>query len=413
MPNSVTNRAEAPGSKLRKRSANLVILLGSLVVALLLAEAGFRVYAMSGTATATRLAAWDPYKVLVEPHGYRGYRQKPNSTFRYYNGTFASTNALGFRGPVVSIPKDPSVFRILLLGGSATHGWGVNDNETIDAYMRDLLRVRYPNRTIDVVNLAFDGYDSYQLLERLRSDAIQLQPDLIIVNTGINDVRNFRYDNLEDGDRRTLLWESTLKRIRKERELNRRTLWTRMKHVFYIARLPGILKQAMRTGKDKSIEKASENSFSTDAAEYFERNLRAIAEEAAELCVPLILSVAPSALESKYRPEERRAISYWLTNARVTQAYRDTLSRRMAELTRELGSSGAEVTFLSHNLEPSLFIDDAHLTSDGNRALALAFVGASAPFIEANRPGHASCGSDVYAGGQRRPIDALNRNHAW
>ena len=59
--------------------------------------------------------------------------------------------------------------------------------------MRDLLRTEYPGIRFDVVNLALDGYDSYQLLERLKSDGLGLSPDLVIVNSGINDVRNARF----------------------------------------------------------------------------------------------------------------------------------------------------------------------------------------------------------------------------
>src|SRR5262245_52633443 len=83
-----------------------------------------------------RLRGSDPAASVIEPHGELGYRQKPRSTYRYINGTKATSNAMGFRGPEVAIPKPPELIRIVLLGGSTTHGWGVNDSETIDTFMR-------------------------------------------------------------------------------------------------------------------------------------------------------------------------------------------------------------------------------------------------------------------------------------
>ena len=174
------------------RAVHIVVLTAGLAIGVgaVLTEAGLRMYAHVNESFGHVYRGFDPLYSQVEPHGTIGYRQKPNSTFRYRNGTTATSNAMGFRGPIVLIPKPPGIFRIVLLGGSATHGWAVEDDETIDAYMRKLLSKRHQGATFDVVNLAFDGYDSYQLVERLRTDGLQLDPDLIIVNSRINDVRN-------------------------------------------------------------------------------------------------------------------------------------------------------------------------------------------------------------------------------
>ncbi len=129
----------APGGPRLGRGALILLLVIGLVVGGLVAELAVRIAA----ATVPRLTALfrgtDPTGVLVRPHGELGYRQKPNSTFSYANGTFATSNAMGFRGPAVTTPKPAGTFRIILLGGSTTHGWGVGDDSTIDASMRRLL----------------------------------------------------------------------------------------------------------------------------------------------------------------------------------------------------------------------------------------------------------------------------------
>src|SRR5438309_327144 len=142
----------------------------AVVVGAVLMEGVVRLYAVVDRRFAAGFREFDPMAVQIEPHGARGYRQRPSSVFHYVNGTAATSNALGYRGPVVPLHPSPGTVRIILLGGSTTHGWGVPDEQTIDAQMRTLFKERYPERRFEVVNLAFDGYDSYQLLERLTSD---------------------------------------------------------------------------------------------------------------------------------------------------------------------------------------------------------------------------------------------------
>ena len=71
------------------------------------------------------------------------------------------------------------------------------DSQTIDAYMRRAFQERVSDLRVEVVNLAFDGYDSRQDLERLKIDGMRLEPDLIIVNNGINDVRSAQFENVD------------------------------------------------------------------------------------------------------------------------------------------------------------------------------------------------------------------------
>jgi lysophospholipase L1-like esterase len=282
----------------------------------------------------------------------------------------ATSNGMGFRGPEVSWIKPPGVIRIVLLGGSTTHGWGVEDGQTIDAHMRRLLERRLPGRRVEVVNLAFDGYDSRQLLERVMSDATRLSPDFLIVNAGINDVRNARFPNLKDGDRRTLFWQATLDLLDAERRRGRSSFWTLAKHHSYLLRLGSYVRRLLasrRQASDGNIEVYAE------AANYFELNLRRIAKIAKTQGVSLIFSTPPSSLRTNYAADARANIAYWVRDAATTAAYRDTLARRMQSLAAELTAAGQPVTYLRPDVPPSEFLDDAHLTPEGNRTVAEAF----------------------------------------
>ncbi len=358
--------------------ARALLLMGSLLAAALLAEAGLRLVAAAWPSFGGRFAAFDPLAILIEPNGEFGYRQRPRSVFRYANGARATTNGTGYRGPEVIVPKPPGDFRIILLGGSATHGYGVNDDQTIDAYMREILATRYPGRTFDVVNLAFDGYNSFQLVERLRTDGVRLHPDLVIVNAGVNDVANAKFANLQDWDARAQVWGTDLARLRAEARRGHRTLWTSMKHYSYLARLGGFLReQLIRAAHEHATVNATSH---PEAAAYFERNLLRIADLVGRR-IPVLFSTEPSALPTRYRQHDTSTQTYWIVDAATTQGIRDQLAARMTEVVKRLQADRRPVGSSSHQLPPAMFLDDCHLTPEGNHRMASDFVLAAAPFL--------------------------------
>jgi len=369
--------AAGPGGK-------LLFLAVSLLVSLLLAEGVVRGFAAWGGERGRRLAQFDPLALRFAPHGQFGYRQKPNSVYPFGNGTVAHSNSMAYRGPEVDRAKPPGTYRIVLLGGSTTRGFGVDDPFTIDTYMREMLARRYPDRRIEVINLALGGYDSYQIFERMLADGISLGPDLVILNAGINDVRNALFAGLEipGPDRRTLIWEAHLKRERRAQAYGGHSLWTRLKHISFFARFPGFLFKLVT--ENQRMEQLRTAQPHSDAIEYFAANLERTAELAFQIAAPVIFSTPPSALRY-FDPRSMSYRGYWLVDAATTEGYRERLAHRLEQLTQELAAEGSPVAYLSHDLPLDLFLenDDCHLNHEGNRALARRFVEAARPFIEA------------------------------
>jgi lysophospholipase L1-like esterase len=357
------------------------LLAGGLLFAGVCAEALTRLYSRVGGMVGLSVAAADPMAVKVLPHGSFGYRQRPGATFPYPStGAVATANADGYRGPLVAVPKPANTLRIVLLGESTTHGYGVPDNQTIDAYMRRELNGRIPGKRIEVVNLAFDGYDAYQLRQRLLTDGLPREPDLVIVNTGVNDVRNARYADLHgDPDQRTLLWESEMRRLRGEAERGGPTLWTRLKHWFYVARIPGLLRQRATT--KSSATEMMRTVVHPEAKDNFESNVARIADTLAKRGIPLILSTPPSALLMPGVTAQMDPRSYWIVNARTTQEYRDSLAGRLRKIAARGSQAGAAIVYVPHSLAPGMFLDDCHLTAEGNRQMAADFAAAALPFL--------------------------------
>jgi lysophospholipase L1-like esterase len=287
-----------------------------------------------------------------------------------------------YRGPLVAVPKPPGTFRILLLGGSTTHGWKVNDDETIDAYLREILPRLYPGPRYEVVNLAFDGYDSNELVERLRHDGLPLAPDLVVVNAGVNDVSNARIPDLRDRDPRTLLYAGILAQLRAIERRGRPTIWTRLKHWSFALRLPGLIRSNLKARQAAATAAVRPNS---QAAEFFERNLRRIADQLEARRVPILFSSEPSALTASSQAPDAASRSYWVVDAATTQQYRDTLARRMERLAGQLAKCGRRVGYLHATLPPPLFLDDCHLTPQGNRRMAETLAVALGPLMPAMR----------------------------
>jgi lysophospholipase L1-like esterase len=156
------------------------------------------------------------------------------------------------------------------------------------------------------------------------------------------------------------------------------TLATRAKHWLYLARLPGALRnlRAMQQTGPKPAEHVY-----PDAAVQFALNVGRIADEAARLGVPLLLSTPPSVITRPDAPRGMAPRSYWIVDPATTQAYRDTLAARLVTIARERGRAGQPVVYVPHDLPSNLFLDDCHLTPDGNRRLAADFAAALEPLL--------------------------------
>lgn len=361
----------------------LLFIALSLGIGLLVVEGMLRAYAAVGGVMGRRLATFDPMAMLYEPLGEFGYRQKPNTTYTFGNGVQATSNGMAYRGPEVSIRKPEGTTRIVLLGGSTTHGYGVTNDETIDVYMRELLAAAYPDRRFEVVNLALGGYDSYQLFERMRADGVRMEPDIVIINSGINDVRNSQYANLQipGPDRRTLIWEDHLSRAREEARQGGPSLWTLAKHRSYLMRMPGFLRERVR--EVRQVEANRTIRPMPDALDYFAANIERTAALAQERGAAIVYATPASRLSS-YPSNATSTQGYWIVDAATTEDYRRQLARRLAELSRSQVEKGMRVTYVAPSFPEDHFLenDDCHLSAKGNRAAARVFVDAAEPFLE-------------------------------
>lgn len=184
----LNKRKNSSGTK-RRVFYSVVLITVSVAFTLLLGEAAARFWlwklasnlqiAIYGTAVQVERI---PLKHMR--HHYLPFIPRPN----FQDGK-NKHNSLGFRGDEVQIPKPDGTFRIVLLGGSTTYTSHVQDYQKSYPYiLQSNLQRRFPS--VEVVNAGAIKYSTWESLANLEFRVLDLEPDLIVVYHGVNDVHN-------------------------------------------------------------------------------------------------------------------------------------------------------------------------------------------------------------------------------
>ncbi len=169
----------------------LLLSLVSFLFTLLLVEVAARVW-LNNFADPEQLSYYGTFeqieasqKLLYARHHYLQYILSPN-----YEVGENKHNSLGYRGDEVIVPKPEGVYRIVAIGESTTYTSSVED-----------YRLSYPNQLqeilrgdgypfVEVVNAGVPAYSSWEGLINLEFRVLDLEPDLIIVYHGLNDIHS-------------------------------------------------------------------------------------------------------------------------------------------------------------------------------------------------------------------------------
>ena len=95
----------------------------------------------------------------------------------------------------IEIPKPSNIKRICCLGASTTANYiGNVENNTYTSYPLELekyLQKKTKNKNIQVVNCGIGGANSADLLIRYSLQIIDMNPDILIIYHGYNDIYNY------------------------------------------------------------------------------------------------------------------------------------------------------------------------------------------------------------------------------
>ena len=135
------------------------------------------------------------------PHGMPEYLTReglPAASplpYRTLPGTWGicQVNKHGLWGPAPEVPKPQDVLRVVAVGGSTTQGicpHTFNRSSYPLALHQLLADFRPANKRVEVLNAGVEGFSALDAAEWLRTRVVPLQPDVVLVYSGWNDLQN-------------------------------------------------------------------------------------------------------------------------------------------------------------------------------------------------------------------------------
>ena len=135
---------------------------------------------------------------------------RPSSTLNIYTGPIpytVQTNALGFRGPEITLEKPAGTARIIALGDSVTDGFYVDNPDTYPVQLEQSLRKS--GHAVEVVNAARGGASIDREIAIFDRLCAPLNPDVVVLAFVANDIDDLRGVPRENLVRPDATWEET------------------------------------------------------------------------------------------------------------------------------------------------------------------------------------------------------------
>ncbi len=110
------------------------------------------------------------------------YRYRPGVQVRGPGDpTGVRVNHLGLLDLERAIPKPPGVYRVVVLTGSIANDPHVPFADRFFRQLEGQLQQVMPGRTVEVVNVSCEGYNTLQQVRALEQVGLQYEPDLVVV----------------------------------------------------------------------------------------------------------------------------------------------------------------------------------------------------------------------------------------
>ncbi len=176
---------------IRRRQRRLSAILLGVAIAFAVMEIGGRIW-LFGFAPTSQFSQYAPLAEVPERYRlYRGHQYLSyclNEAYRSRDG-LNRHNSVGYRGDEIERTKPAGVYRILCLGGSTTYETAIADYRlSFPDQMERILREEHGATQVEVINAGCGGWSSWESLIDLQFRGLSLDPDLVVVYCGTNDV---------------------------------------------------------------------------------------------------------------------------------------------------------------------------------------------------------------------------------
>lgn len=112
------------------------------------------------------------------------YKGISNLTYSDDNNYTVTYNSKGYR--TAEFKKTKSLLRIACFGGSSTWGAGNNNDETWPFYLQQYIDGSFSNK-YKVINAGFGGYTTSLILNLIKNEFVNYNPDMIVIYSGYNE----------------------------------------------------------------------------------------------------------------------------------------------------------------------------------------------------------------------------------
>lgn len=291
-------------------------------------------------------------------HAELGYLPRPD---------YDDHNSSGFRGEELEATKPPGRLRVVCLGGSTTYG--PSAQTAYPAILENLLRQRGVD--VEVVNAGVPGWTSRESRLNFERRIEPLDPDLVIVYHGRNDLIPQAYNNFRDDYSHFRDSAFDFRGVADSRASLKK--WFRLSNLFMLATrassgISGFdeaaehpIFAAVRTENRPEPSEVLTNLAGTDRGLAFRNNTEAIIERAMRSGARVMLATFA------FLPEKFKT-SHFLTNDPVIHV---PLAEQVAQNNNVLRELASEHDVLLANTEvlsehPYLFDDDCHVNAKGH-----------------------------------------------
>lgn len=322
-----SGRSDAP---VKSRRTFLLALLGVLLVVPLGAEGLLRAWLriQNGdwpTAEATR--RFEDARIVRELYRARpflGAGPREGAQVESH-GRRAGFNRLGYRSPERAREKPAGTKRIVTAGGSTTFDLLSPSNEQSWPWrLEETLRERDPN--VEVWNAGFPGWTSLENLVSLASRDVDLQPDVVVLYQGINDLQPAAADSSD------ATYEQS------HYPLHRRALGLD-------AEPPGLLERSLVLERLRGLRtdgagppRSSQPRLPDRARASFERNVRSFVAVATAHGAQVLLVTQPLRIRRDHAQADREYVESWIPNISADDAV--AWLAELNDVLRRLASGG-------------------------------------------------------------------------
>ncbi len=262
-------------------------------------------------------------------------------------------NKWGFRGPYIKKVKPDKVYRIATLGGSTTAGKYENE-QTFPRMLERLLNEQVKNLNYQVLNFGVWGYNSCDLKTVYQKEVIDLNPDMILIMSGWNDI-------LKQG-------QKEIKSINDYCKNNYSVLSN-----FSLFRLLKFWIKIPWEGipiSYSSLENSGKNAI------YYLQNMQAIISDAKSRNILVGMVDLPAVYEKKTPNKTLKKLSHFRNQNIDQMNYYLMSGLKMNDLIEKVAKNFKNTFHINHSLsfdtefKGVFFSDEIHPTGAGNRLLA-------------------------------------------